>query len=111
MQTRMQGEEQTRLRAELAELARQEAECLSRAVSLVEERAPGAAIRAIYAEIVAARSGKDRVLQQLSLLAGAKPPEAPGLQAPGHRSGNGAAEAWPHVQNDERRRGSFDLGD
>jgi hypothetical protein len=111
MEEGIQAQEQIRLRGELAELLRQEEECLCRAVSLVEERAPGAAIRAVYAEMEAARSGKNRVLRQLSLLARVNTEEAHGLQPPGHRSGSGAAEAWPYLQSDALRKGRHDVGD
>lgn len=108
MQDEARRAERLRLQAELEELTATEAECLCRAVDLVQNKASGAAIRSIYSEVEMARSRKNRVLRELEKLS-PQPSEA-GMPPPGSRSGAGAAEAWPHLQNDERRRGRLDVG-
>ena len=51
MQDEAHRAEQYRLKAELDELVFAEAECLRRAVAMVQDKAPGSAIRAVYAEV------------------------------------------------------------
>ena len=109
MQDEAKKAELQRLKAELEELVRIEAECLRRAVDMVQNKAGGATIRAAYAEVEAARSRKNKLLRQLSHVSATQ--LDPTLPPPGARSGAGAAEAWPHLQNDERRRGRLDFGD